>query len=413
MVRDVDAAVKSPGGAGNGSCRFLVAAFGHPGHAYPAISLARALAGRGHDVLVESWEEFREAVESEGLRFTAAQEYKTFPPPPPDSDGGPSAADAALALMPLMEEERFDVVISDILTLAPALAAEAAGLRRATLIPHLYPVHEEGFPFFAIGARVPRTAVGRGLWRRALPLLIKGLERGRTELNESRAVLGLAPTERLQGGISEDLAMVGTFPQLEYPRAWPPHVEVTGPMEFETPYPDVELPPGDEPLVVVAPSTAHDPEGRLVRVALEALADEPVRVLATTNRHRPEEPMPPAPANARVVDWVSYTQAFGAADVVVCHGGHGTVARALGAGVPVVCCPAAGDMTENGARVAWAGVGAMLPWRLVKPASLRLVVRRALADREMAERAGEIASWAAVHDGPVRGAELVEALARK
>ncbi len=391
--------------------RILVAAFGYPGHAYPAIGLARALAARGNDVLVESWEEFRPAVEAEGLAFTAAQEYKTFPPPRPGSDDGPSAADAAVALRPLMEEERFDVVVSDILTLAPALAAEAAGLKRATLIPHLYPVHEEGLPFFAFGARAPRTGVGRALWTRALPLLIKGLEQGREELNESRAVLGLAPTERLHGGISEELVLVGTYPQLEYPREWPAHVHVTGPVEFETPHPDVELPPGEGPLVVVAPSTAQDPECRLLRVALEALADEPVRVLATTNRHRPDEPLPPAPANAVVVDWLSYTQAFGAADLVLCHGGHGTVARALGAGVPVICCPAAGDMAENGIRVAWSGTGLMVPWRLVAPASLRLAVRKALAERSFAERAGEIAAWSAAHDGATRGAELVEKLA--
>ena len=31
-------------------------------------------------------------------------------------------------------------------------AAERAGLRRATLIPHVYPVHEDGMPFFAFGA---------------------------------------------------------------------------------------------------------------------------------------------------------------------------------------------------------------------------------------------------------------------
>ena len=117
--------------------------------------------------------------------------------------------------------------------------------------------------------------------------------------------------------------------------------------------------------MLVAPSTAQDPECRLVRAALEGLADEPVRVLATTNRHLPEEPLPPAPANAVVVDWLSYTQAMAAADLVICHGGHGTVARALGAGVPVLCCPAVGDMAENGARVAWSGAGLMLPWRLV------------------------------------------------
>jgi MGT family glycosyltransferase len=392
--------------------RFLVAAFGDPGHAFPAIALARALAERGSDVIVETWEHWREAVEGAGLAFTAAQEYKTFPPPPPGSDDGPSAAEAALALLPMLESERFDVVVSDILTLAPALAAERAGLRRATLIPHVYPVHEPGMPFFAVGAVAPRTALGRALWRGGLPVLERGLERGRDEYNQSREVVGLAPTERLHGGIAEDLALVATFPQLEYPRQWPHHVHVTGPMTFELPYPDVELPPGEEPLVVVAPSTAQDPGCRLVRCALEALADEPVRVLATTNRHVPPEPLPPAPANAVVVDWVSYTQAMGAADLVITHGGHGTVARALGAGVPVICCPAVGDMAENGARVAWSGAGLMLPWRLMGAGSLRLVVRQALADRSLVERAREIAGWAAENDGGERGAQLVDSVLR-
>ena len=182
-------------------------------------------------------------------------------------------------------------------------------------------------------------------------------------------------------------------------------------MPFELPYPDVELPPGDAPLVLVAPSTAQDPDCRLVRVALEALADEPVRVLATTNRHAPPEPLPPAPPNALIVDWLSYTQAMAAADLVLCHGGHGTVARALAAGAPLICCPAVGDMTENGARVAWSGAGLMLPWRLISAASLRLTVRRALGDPSLRERAREIEAWAADNDGAAHGAELIEQLA--
>ena len=68
-------------------------------------------------------------------------------------------------------------------------------------------------------------------------------------------------------------------------------------------------------------------------------------------------------------------------------------------------------MAENGARVAWSGAGLMLPWRLVGPASLRLVVRRALGDPALAVRAREIAAWGARNDGADRGAELVEALA--
>jgi MGT family glycosyltransferase len=392
------------------SRRFLVAAFGDAGHAFPAIALARALRRRGHEALVETWERWRDAVEGEGIGFTAAEEYKTFPPPAPGTEEQASAADAALALVPLMEEFRPDVVVSDILTLAPALAAEKAGLRTATLVPHVYPVQEPGMPFFAIGARPPRTAVGRAAWRAGMPALRGGLRRGRSELNEMRATVGLAPVETFHGGISRELALVATFPQLEYPRRWPAHVHVTGPMEFELAHPEIGLPAGEEPLVLVAPSTAQDPELRLVRASLEAMAGEPVRVVVTTNRPGTAAGLP-APANAAVVDWLSYSQLMPRAALVICHGGHGTVARALGAGAPVLCCPHVGDMAENGARVAWAGAGLMVPWRLGGRRSLRAAARRILGDRRFTERAAEIAAWSRGHDGAERGAALVEQLA--
>ncbi|MEO8092156.1 MAG: glycosyltransferase [bacterium] len=285
-----------------------------------------------------------------------------------------------------------------------------AGLPRVSLIPHVYPVHEPGLPFFAFGAQPARTPVGRALWRRAEPVLTAGLRRGRRELNETRAILGLPPLERFHGGLSTDLVLVATYPQLEYPRPWPEHAHVVGPMSFELPHPDVELPQGEAPLVVVAPSTAHDPEGRLVEVALEALADEPVRVLATTNRRDPGAPAPAAPANAVVVHWLSYSQAMAAADLVICHGGHGTVCRALGEGVPLLCCPAVGDMTENAARVQWAGAGLMLPWRLTGPGAVRAVVRRMLGNASFGASARSIALWSSRIDGAEKGAKLVEVL---
>src|SRR4249920_727945 len=129
--------------------RFLVAAFGDPGHVFPAIALGRSLLSRGHEVTVETWEERREAVEGAGLGFAAAEEYRMFPPPDPDSPEGAHAAEAAKALLPLLEEMRPHAVVSDLLTLAPTLAAEVAGCRLATLIPHVYPVHEPGMPYFA------------------------------------------------------------------------------------------------------------------------------------------------------------------------------------------------------------------------------------------------------------------------
>jgi MGT family glycosyltransferase len=393
--------------------RLVVAAFGDPGHAFPAIALARELRRRGHEMLVETWEHWREAVEAEGLGFTGAQEYTVFPPPGPDSPDGETAAAAARALARLMSEFEPDLVVSDILTLAPTLAAEVAGVPHATVIPHVYPVQEPGMPLYSLGFRPPRTPLGRAAWRATMPILGSGLRRGRDELNEIRERLGLAPLERFHGGISERLAVVATFPQLEYPRWWPEHVRVSGPLFFELPDgEETEIPEGEEPLVVVAPSTSQDPECRLLRVALEALADEPVRVLATTNRHRPEVPVE-VPPNAVLVPWMRYSQAFPAADAVICHGGHGTVAAALAAGAPVLVWPAVGDQGENGARVAWSGAGLSLARRFLSPRAVRLAVRRLLGEGRYRARAEEIAGWAAENDGAASAAALVEGAARR
>jgi UDP:flavonoid glycosyltransferase YjiC (YdhE family) len=405
-----------PPEAGSGATkrlRVLVAAFGDAGHVFPAIALGKALVGRGHEVVIETWEERRQAVEGEGLGFAAAEEYRMFPPPDPNSEEGQHTAEAALALLPLLEEFRPHVVVSDILTLAPTLAAERAGIPLATLIPHIYPVVQPGLPFFAIGLRPPRTRLGRGVWHyghdRALRV---GLEQGRRDLNIQRQRLGLPPIDRFHGGISPDLALVATYPQLEYPRQWPTGVEITGPMTYEMPHPEIELPPGDDPLVLVAPSTAHDSDSHLVRTALAALADEPLRVVATTNRVAPQHPIE-VPANAVLVEWLSYSQLMTAASLVISHGGHGTVARALGAGTPVLVCPIIGDMSETAMRIAWAGAGLSLPWRLCRPAPLRWSVQRLLNEPKFAAKAEEIAAWGRENNGAARGAELVERLALK
>jgi UDP:flavonoid glycosyltransferase YjiC (YdhE family) len=305
-----------------------------------------------------------------------------------------------------------DVVVHDILTLAPALAGELLGAPVATLVPHLYPVGAPGLPPYAMGARLPRTRFGRAAWRSMDRAVETGLRRGRAELNETRRKLGLPETARLHGGISAELCIVGTFPQLEYPRSWPSSVHVVGPLMWEPPHPNVEAPPGEDPLVLVAPSTAQDPDHRMLRSALLGLAGAPVRVLAATNRKPIQRPVA-VPANAHLVEWLSYSRTMPKCALVITHAGHGTLARALASGCAVVAVPHVGDMGENAARADWAGVGVRLPWRFLSPASLRLAVERALASPHLAARAGELAEWASRHDGAERAAELVEGLAAR
>ncbi len=387
----------------------LLGAFGDPGHAFPMIALGRALVARGHSVTLQTWTRWRDAVEGEGMSFAAAPEYQVFPSGPEPLDFYEAVVHATRDTLPLVESLVPDVVAADILTLAPALAAERCGVRCATLIPHVYPHGEPHFPIYSLGARMPRGRAGRAFWRRAQSQVNRGLQLGRVELNHTRGRLGLPPLDYVHGGISRRLAIVGTFPQLEYPRTWPGHVHVVGPLMWEPPADDVELPPGDAPLVLVAPSTAQDPEHRMLHQALTGVASADVRVLATWNRRLPSRPLP-VPDNARLVDWVSYSRTMPSCDVVVCHAGHGTLARALASGCSVVACPAVGDMNENAARLDWAGAGVRVPRRFVSARPLRLAVQRALGEPSIRVRARGFQEWIAVNDPGARAAELVERL---
>jgi UDP:flavonoid glycosyltransferase YjiC (YdhE family) len=359
-------------------------------------------------VTLETWSKWREHTEREGMRFAAAPEYQVFPTEGQALKPYAAAVRASAVTRELIREVDPDVVVADILTVAASLAAELEGRPWITLVPHVLPMGEPGFPVYAVGAVYPRTALGRRLWRSTRPLLMRGEQQGRTELNETRARVGLGALEHVHGGTSRQLALVATLPQLEYPRSVPePWLRVTGPLMWEQPFGDVELPPGDEPLVLVAPSTSQDPEHRLLRASLAGLADEPVRVLATTNRRAPERPLD-VPGNARLVDWVSYSRTMPACAAVVCHAGHWTVVRALASGAPVVACPHAGDMAENAARLRWAGLGVSLPRRFHTARGVRLAVRRLLTDPSYAERAAGVRDWCERHDGAATAANEVE-----
>jgi UDP:flavonoid glycosyltransferase YjiC (YdhE family) len=381
--------------------RVLLGAFGDPGHAFPMLALGSALVDAGHEVGIQTWRKWADAAADAGMTFAAAPEYQVFPTREQPLKPYEAAVRAAAETVPFVRSFAPDVAVSDVLTVAPALAAELCGVPVATFVPHLFPMLPPGFPPFSIGARLPRTRLGSLLWRATDGLVARGLEQGRREYNETRARLGLGPLPWVHTGLSRSLTLVGAFPQLEYPRDWEPWVRVVGPLMWEPPGPLVSPVEGSDPVVLVAPSTSQDRAGRLVRAALDGLADEPVRVIAIGDIASP-------PANAVVVPWVSYSQTMPNCDLVVCHGGHGTLARALASGCPVVICPAGGDMAENAARVDWAGLGVGLPLRFCTPWGVRLAVRRALQRRGARQRARRVAAWAATHPGPERAVAEIE-----
>ena len=228
----------------------------------------------------------------------------------------------------------------------------------ATLVPHVHPWAAPGFPPYSLGARLPRTRAGAlGVaalrprsWR-------AGSSRAGASTTTAARGSGSAPLPGLHTGLSRALTLVGTLPQLEYPRRWAPWLRVVGPLLWE--------PPGERGRAAAGrrarscwsrPRRRRTPSTRCCARRSPAWRGRPVRVIATYNGREPSPPVA-VPANAVLVPWLSYARSMPACDVVVTHGGHGTLVRALSCGCPVVVCPAGGDMAENAARADWAGVG--------------------------------------------------------
>ena len=183
-------------------------------------------------------------------------------------------------------------------------------------------------------------------------------------------------------------------------------------MSFEIPHPEIELPPGEDPLVLVAPSTAHDsaqpPRAHRARGAGRRAGagrgdDQPGRA-AEPDR---------GPRQRVLVDWLSYSQLMPAASLVISHGGHGTVGRALAAGTPLLISPFIGDMSETAMRVSL-GQGRPLAPLAPLPPRRRCAGQRGAssASRRSPPAPASSPPGRREHDGAERGAELVEQLAR-
>ena len=129
-------------------------------------------------------------------------------------------------------------------------------------------------------------------------------------------------------------------------------------------------------------------EGLLQRIA-DALGQLPVQGLITTGP-AVDPALLAAPPNVTVTRWVRHADVLPGCSAVITHGGHGTVLKALAAGVPLLVVPLGRDQPDNAARVVHAGAGI----RLRKKASvsaLRAATARVIEDPRYRAAAGRMA----------------------
>ncbi len=96
---------------------------------------------------------------------------------------------------------------------------------------------------------------------------------------------------------------------------------------------------------------------QLFRVVVEALSSVRARVLLTVGRTFDASVLGGLPPNVHCESWIDQDLVLPHADLVVCHGGSGTVYGALDHGVPLVVMPSFADQFANGHLIEKSGLG--------------------------------------------------------
>lgn len=355
--------------------RVAIVAGPDPARAFPAAALALGLSDNGDDVLMLTGRRWVgrlmqlgvPAEEAAGLSGEpgSVQELRYRRPG--------HAAEMTPATRDRLADWQPHLVVADVRTLTGGFAAEMLGLPWVQLHPH--PLLFRGNPaLLGSHRRQGRGGPPRSRERHSRPRVSRHTQR---EFAAARNTLDLPPV-----GPPPLMHMVATLPALEPPRPnWPSNASVVGPLIWDPAAREAPIPEGQSPLVMVSPPTGVASPVGLLQAALAGLRG--MRMVATVLEPYDE----PVPA------WVSVgpgrqEPVLSQAAVVVTGGGHGSIVRALTAGVPLVLAPGDGEL-ELARRVEQLGVAVVL--RRLTPRSLRRAVERVIADRAYASAARHIA----------------------
>ena len=134
--------------------------------------------------------------------------------------------------------------------------------------------------------------------------------------------------------------------------------------------------------------------------------------MVTTGPGLRSRPVARVPPNVEVVESAPHGAVLDHVDLVITHGGHGTVVRALARGVPVMAVPISRDQPDNAARVVHHGVGITVS-RRSSPARFAAAIRRVLGDETVRDRARAMGERLERDVGAPKAIATLEALATK
>jgi MGT family glycosyltransferase len=307
-----------------------------------------------------------------------------------------------------IDRVRPDAVIVDANCWGAMSAADAGDAPWLVFSPFTPYLRSPGVPPFGPGLRPLQGALGQLRDAAIRPIVTHLFDRRMLpRVNAVREQVGAPAVGSVDGLMRRAplLLAVGGEP-LEYPHpGWGNAVHLIGACDYE---PDSTSEPDwiasiDRPIVLVSTSSIKQADAVLGRTALQALAGEPVHVVATFPAGVPRDL--PETSNATVRQFVPHRALLDRACCAITHGGMGTTVKALNRGVPVCVVPFARDQAEVARRVEVARCGIRLPAEKLSVPRLRDAVRTAMT---MTDGARRVAAGFAATGGVQRGATLIE-----
>ena len=417
---------------------FLIATWEGGGSVTPMLTVAEKLAARGHRVRVMSDRCNRPEAEAAGAVFIPwtrapsradrsreSDSFRDWEAESPQEQirlvlervwAGP-ALDYAEDVVEELRREPADLVISSEMLLGVMAGCEAIGQRFVALTCNINLFGTPGVPPVGPGLLPARTPQEEAFHREVAAGNEALFAMGLPALNAARRLLGLRPLARLADQLDAAAALLlGTAAAFDFaPPVLPPHILYVGPQladpawaaPWRSPWPADDV----RPLVLVAFSTTFQDHVGVLQAVIDGAASLPVRLLVTLgDTIAPEELF--APANCALVHSAPHNAVMPGAALVITHGGHGTVTRALLHGKPMLVVPHGRDQNDNAARVTARGAGAMLPAGAAAH-EFRAAIEYLLADPRYAAAAQALGARVAdeVHNSPVVG-ELERLAAR-
>jgi UDP:flavonoid glycosyltransferase YjiC (YdhE family) len=356
------------------SYNFLVASWGGPGHLGPTLTAARQLRANGHGVRFIARADAREPVEAAGFGFATWQREPRFSPIAQSSAPlenaydnllfGPAAARGADTLDEIKRAPT-DGLLTDTALFGSVLAAEAARIPCALLSPTISLRPLSGVPPIGSGLPAPRTPEERIRIEAANNRFGAVMNKWLPMLNEARASLHLAPcSHALELFDRPARLLIAMSAAFDFPADFlPSNVRYIGPLLDASDWSKPWILPwsrgSHRPRGLVSFSTTNQDQADVLQRTVNAIGSIEMDAIATLGPAL-EGVSVNAPANVTLLPSAPHDAVMKEVSLVVTHGGHGTVSRALLHGLPLLVMPMGRDQGDIAARVEACGVGLIL-----------------------------------------------------